>query len=387
MINNIFKSSIKLKIKGKNIERFIRKLIKLNIDLLNVKILKYDEAIIKIYLSDYNKVEDMKTIYEIEILKNYGFSRIKQIVKKNNYLLFFLLVGLFLLYVLSNIIFEIEIVHNNKEIRNILTKELNKYGIREKTFKKKYLELQKIKKNILNDYKEKIEWLEIEEVGTKYIVKVEERVINKEKKQISNQDIVAKKSAILLKVEAESGEIIKNINDYVEKGETVITGNIKLYDEIKKTIGAKGKIYGEVWYKVNVSYPLHYEEKILTGNKKNDYVLKLFNKEINLINFNKYKNKKIIETTILTNGLIPIKLVKQKQREIIIINENYTNKEAIVKATNKAISKIKSKLNDNEYIINYKQLKINKNNSKMELELFFSVCEDITDTKDIIVEN
>ena len=43
------------------------------------------------------------------------------------------------------------------------------------------------------------------------------------------------------------------------------------------------------------------------------------------------------------------------------------------------LDKIKSKLNDNEYIIDTKKLKVETNNSKIILELFVSVCEDITD--------
>ena len=47
---------------------------------------------------------------------------------------------------------------------------------------------------------------------------------------------------------------------------------------------------------------------------------------------------------------------------------------------------MKSKLNDNEYIIDYKRLNVDENNSKIVLELFFSVCEDITDTQKIDME-
>ena len=63
-----------------------------------------------------------------------------------------------------------------------------------------------------------------------------------------------------------------------------------------------------------------------------------------------------------------------------------STKEAIKKATEKAKMKIESKLSDNEYIINYKQLNVEQNDSKIVLELFFTVCEDITDTKKINLE-
>lgn len=383
---NKFKSSIKLKITGKNVERFIRKLVVNKIELLNVSYPKYNEAIIQIYKKDYKKINEIKTIYEISILNTYGLIKIRKKININKYLILSFLIGFFLLLFLSNIIFDIEIVHNNSELRLLLKEELAKNGIKEKKFKKNYDEIQKIKKNILNKYRDKIEWLEIENVGTKYIVRVEERILNKKEKTYPNQDIIAKKSAILLKIDAESGEVIKNINDYVKQGETVISGNIKLYEDTKKQISAKGKIYGEVWYKVSVEYPLHYKEEKLTGKQKKVLVFNFLNTKIELFNFNKYKNKKIKEIKLIKNNLLPINLSIEKQKEINKIDEKYTKKEALKKATEKAINKIKKQLKKDEYIINYKQLKVDENNSTIEVEVFFSVCEDITDSKEIYPE-
>lgn len=382
---NKFKSSVKIKTNGKNIERFIQKIMNLNIEILDIKIVRYNEAIIKIYKKDLEKIEEIKTIYEIEIIQSFGFEKLKRILKINKYLIISIMIGYILLLILTHMIFKIEIIHNNKEIRKLLRSELEEYGIKEKKFKKSYKEIQQIKKQILNDYKDKIEWLEIEEVGTKYIVRVEERIINKNKKEIPLQNVVAKKSAILIKIDAKSGEIIKNVNDYVKKGDVVITGDIKLNEETKNIVGASGKIYGEVWYKTTIEYPLHYKEITTLKDKKQVYALKIFNKDYS-IELNRYKTKKIKEKTILKSNLLPIKLVKQKQTKTKVIDEKYTKKEAIKKATEKAKMKIESKLSDNEYIINYKQLNVEQNDSKIVLELFFTVCEDITDTKKINLE-
>ena len=46
-------SKIKLNVKGKNIERFIKRLKTNNIDLLKIEYIKYDEINIIIYISYY----------------------------------------------------------------------------------------------------------------------------------------------------------------------------------------------------------------------------------------------------------------------------------------------------------------------------------------------
>ena len=51
-----------------------------------------------------------------------------------------------------------------------------------------------------------------------------------------------------------------------------------------------------------------------------------------------------------------------------------------------AKKKINKKLKGKEHIIDTKKLKVEKNNSKIVLELFLSVCENITDTEKIVIE-
>ena len=81
---------------------------------------------------------------------------------------------------------------------------------------------------------EKIEWLEIDSIGTKYVVKVEERIKNEPIVDNKTQHIVAKKNAMILEIYAESGEIKVKKNDYVEKGDVLISGFITKDEEIKK---------------------------------------------------------------------------------------------------------------------------------------------------------
>ena len=188
-----FKNKTKLIIRGKNIERFVRRLIKNKIEIIDLKQIKYNEISIIVYTKDIEKIEKIKTIYEIEIKRNYGLNRIYELIKINKYLILFILFGIFLIYLLSNIIFDVEVVHNDSYIRKFLKEELKKYNIDKYKLKKDYKTKEKIKKDLLNKYKDKLEWIEIEEKGTKYIIRVEERIINKTNEKNINRNIIAKK--------------------------------------------------------------------------------------------------------------------------------------------------------------------------------------------------
>lgn len=374
-LDNIFQ----VKIEGRNLERFIHRIIKNKIEIIEIKYLNYKEANIKIFAKDYEKLEEIKTIYNISIIDSYGIVKLKKQIKYNSLLITTIIIGFIILILLTNIIFSIDVIHNNKEIRKLILNELNNYNIRPGVFRKSYNDLTKIKKNILNEYKDKIEWLEIERVGTKYIVRLELRELKQEINEIENRNIVAKKSAIIKKVEAETGEIIKNNNEYVKKGDVIISGEIKLNDETKSIVSAKGKVYGEVWYKVKIEYPYIYKEEKLTDNTKTVYTIKFLNNTVELFNFSKYKNKKIEEKVLYKSLYLPFSITKQKQTEVIKIEDIYTEEEAINKASELALNKMKSKLNDNEYVIDQKNLKVSIKDSKIILDAFFTVCEDITD--------
>ena len=373
------KSSITLNIKGKNINRFLNKLIKNNIEILEVNNISYKEVNIRVYKSDIETIYKLKTVYDLNEINQSGLIKIKKIINVNKILLFFLFLGIIGLVILTNIIFDVEVVHNKKEIQELLISELKKYNISKYNFVKSFNDVENIKKEILNKYKDKLEWIEIERVGTKYIIRVEERKIPLNIEDGQNRDVVAKKSAIIKTIIADNGVVVKNINDYVKKGDVIVSGSIYLNESLKSVISANAKVYGEVWYKTNVEIPFIYYEENYTSNINKVLTLKFLNKRFELFNFHKYENKKIEEMNIVKHLFLPISFVLETQREIKKTDKIYTIDEAIDIAKQKSIDAINSKLNDKEYIISSKNLKVEIKESKIVLEMFFSVYEDITD--------
>lgn len=376
------KSKIKLRITGKNIERFIKKLILNKIELLDIKY-KRNEADIIIYKKDYDHLLELKTIYEVQELDIYGIIKVGHIISTYKYVLSFMLFGICLIIFLSNIIFSVDVIHNDSNVRELILKELENYNLKKYKFVKSYDEIQNIKKQILENYKDKIEWLEITRVGTKYIIRLESRIIPNNIENYTKQNVVAKKGAILKKIIAKKGTVIKDIDTYVNKGDVIISGNILLNETVKDIIRSEGVIYGEVWYKVSVEYPFVYIENKETGNYKDVYVLKVFNKNIELTT-KPFKEKKYEEKVILSNDLIPISFVKQSQKEIINIEEILNVDEATLKAIEKSKEKITESFDNDEYIIDYKILNQTIENDGVILDIFYSVYENITEYEEIV---
>lgn len=379
----MFENTIKIHVTGKNIERFIQRLYNEKIELLNIKYINYKEIEIKINKNDLEHINKIKTIYKIEITELLGINKLKYLIKKNIHLIISILISFIIIIFLSNVIFKVEVIHSSKELRELIINELEEKGIKEKSLVKNYNQIQNIKKEILEKYKDKIEWLEIERSGVKYIVRVEERIITEQNSENTPSNIVAKKDAIIKDIDAIKGEVVKNINDYVKKGDTIITGEIKLYEELKNNVSAKGNVYGEVWYQASIEYPMNYYEEKTTGKNKKILSITLLNKKLELFSFHKFETKKIKEQIIYQNKLIPFKIAKEYQEETIIIDEQLSEEEAFNKAIQKVEEKINSNLKGKEKILNIKCLKKEIKDSTIILDLFISVLEDITEVKNI----
>lgn len=382
-ILKIFSSSIKIKVTGRNINNFLKRLINNNINIEKVIPISHKEIDLIINYQDLDKVLKLKTIYNIKIIRYYGKLRIIKRIKKDIFILSSLLISLLLIYTLSNIIFKIEVIHSNNNIIKLVTKELEDNGIKKYKFVKNYQEIEKIKNKILEENKDTLEWLEIIREGTKYTIRVEERIINNKPKDNKIYNIVASKNAVIKNIYAESGEKIRSINTYVKKGDIIISSDITLPNNEKISKTASGKVQGEVWYNINIEYPYQYHEMKYTGNKKKVLVLNLLNKRISFFDFHKYKTFNRNIKYIFNNNITPISLIYEDEYETNIINEVYDYNTAREKAITKAKEKILEKYPNIKDITDIKIIKEEDKKNKISLNLFVTCLEDITEYKEV----
>lgn len=371
---------LKIRIIGKNPDYFLHELINRNINIYNLfKTYNYLEIIIN--YEDYKIIKEIKTSYKITIINRYGINKYKSILKRYNLFFICIIIGIIINIILSNIIFDVEVINPNKKLVNQITKDLKELGLKKYHLKINYQNKELLEKKLLEKENNILEWIEIEEKGTRYIVNVEERKKNKKEKKCRERHIISRKNALIMEINAESGEIIKKKNDYVSKGEIIVSGFIHNKDKITSKTCAKGTIYGETWYRVKTVIPkVDRDEKLLDNYS--------YGISINFFNFS-YKNKlklrnyKKYEYNIIRSRYIPINISFIKYQETKIRYHKKTNKLIEEEALKVASRKIEENLIEDEAIISKKVLKKSENNSKIIVEVFFKVKENITAYQDI----
>ncbi len=374
-----------IKISGKDIKRFIHNLYKMHIEFQNIEFDK-KSVIVKVNEEDYQKIVSMKTVYEIEVVKLYGIASFKNFLRKYRLFLIVLSFGFLFFLGLTNIIFEVEVVHNDKQIRDLLLEELANQGIQKYHFVVSFDQKEKIKDYILKKYKDQIEWLEIERQGTKYEIKVEERKKNHDQIDLTPKNIVAKKNGIIQKITSSSGEILTKKDQYVKKGDILIGGTIHNKEEVVGYVRAEGEVIAETWYTVTVSLPYHYREEIKTGKSRKILYIQWLHSGFSFFSYPKYENSSLQYLYQLKNPILPLSISLALEEEMKITDQVYTKDHAIVEASDIARRRLKEKLGDNIKILYEKNLKITEEDSKIEVVIFYKVSENITEYQDIIVE-
>lgn len=364
-----------IQIKGKNPKRILSKLFKLGIDIYDIE---YGKNVItfKTTYINYAKIKSIKTTYEINIIKTSGINRIKYLFKRYRMFLIFFLLSIFTIILFTNFVLFINYETESTELKTLLKSELEKNGITLYSYSKNYHELETIKNKIKNDNKTKIEWIELERKGVVLNVKVIERK-DKNKKTITDDatDIVASKNGYIRDIYASSGEILKNKDDYVKKGDVIVSGNIFRNENVIARVKSNATVYAEVWYviKANMSDTRSILTKSDDGESR--LIINIFNKDLSLFKINKkISNEK--ENVLMKNNLLTLKI--QNKKNTHSIKKKYTDKEMITILHDNVISSMNKSLEDKEYIIYEKVLKNYKENGKMFIEVFIKTYEDIS---------
>lgn len=340
-----------------------------------------DYYLLTVCFNDYKKINRR---YNSKLIRYYGKSFIVNIIKKHKYMIISLIISLLMLNMLTNTIFMININTNDQNIRKIVEDALTMNDISIYKRKKSFKKIEEIKDKILDENEEYLEWIEISEKGCIYNIDVTPRV--KKNNNVSNDspsDIVASKDGKILFITSSRGIKLKDKNDYVKKGEVLISGNIMKDDEVIYQVSSKGKVYAEVWYTVNITVPFNYIEYVDTNKVINHYYLDVFGHKFTLTG--KYESNNTINNTklILDKPYLPFKLYKEEKRKYEYKEFNINEEEAYKEAIKRSDNKIQNMLDSDEYIISKNVLKKEVFSSKIKLEVFYKVYENIGITSNI----
>ncbi len=390
---------VTLFVKGDKPERFFEFCVKKGIPVWNIKKQRTDLCIGTIYWHHLNQVKrhSEQLPYQLTITKPKGlaYKGLRLWHKREIILAILLCVGL--VFVLSNIVWKLEVTGVTKEIDQKIREELKAYGLYKGAWVYNLEALDQIQHDLLHEIPDLL-YIGIHKKGTTYHIDAVEKLIEKEEKPLPLQHLVASKAGVIQNVFIKNGVANIGVHDVVQKGDLLVSGMIKVKEEEGGEgkeeeeepilVAAEGKVYANTWYEVSVTSTLYPQMEKLTGKQSTKYALQVKGFAIPIWGF---KDRDFGEVFIDTEQLkgnifgyeLPITVKKTTIYDKAAFTHIRTYEEAKQIAINHVMNDLTLQLGKDAEVLNYKVLHEAQDNGKVKLNLYISVLENIAKGKAI----
>lgn len=330
----------------------------------------------------------------IRITKREGFPFLLKRIKKRKFfiggfVLFFILILLF-----TSFIWNVKIEGTEKIPSKYVQALLKKEGVYPGQWKMRLPDREEVQYRLLLQLPH-ASWVGYRVEGTRVVVTVVEKKEPQQDpdtaKDAGPVHLVATKNALIYDMKIERGYPLVEVNDVVQKGQTLVSG---IYGDVegsksRKIVGAKGKVWGEVWYESNVVIPLERKRKVYTGERDKHTYPYLFSRVVENPFAKKpaFKNVDVIEHfhfLKLAKWELPLGWVEVERLETEWMAEKLTVNQAVQEGLVHAKEDLLQKIGLDGRILGEKVLQKRQENGKVYLKVHFDVIENIARIQPIL---
>ncbi|WP_141506072.1 sporulation protein YqfD [Paenibacillus luteus] len=224
-------------------------------------------------------------------------------------------------------------------------------------------------------------WVGVEKKGTKVLIQVVESTIPNQASLQNPRHLVASADAVVTEIIAEAGRPVVRKNTKVKKDQTLISGTIG-GEENSRTVVAKGKVRGLVWYEFEVASPMIQHVKVYTGEKKVKWFAVIGSRALQVSGFgkNEYTASEAIryeQKASWRDWSIPIGRMKETVMETRMEDRNLTEEEAKTVGILQAKADVLIKAGSDAVIRDEIVLHEKADNGKVYMKVLFEVEQSI----------
>lgn len=318
---SLLKGYVVIRLKSANYEKILNLLQRKGIRMWDIE--KNEQGIrFKMSYEDYVKYEEIIKETKLETVNKKGFAlKLGKLKVRKGFVagLFILLISL---YVLSSLVWNVQVIGTNNATAVNIVKILKENNIT-MPVSHSSLKPKKIETMLYNNF-DKFKFVEVYIEGSKLIIFVKEK--EPEKAEIKSNEpssIISNKNAIINKVIAKSGQPVVKEGDVVYEGQTLVMGMVKSKtSEEFMMVPSEGTIYGKTYYNFEMKENKLQDFEIATNKSKNVYFLQISGNSIKIVGdkdpFKNYNYREITVKIPIISKLTDIALIKGTYYEQII---------------------------------------------------------------------
>lgn len=386
-----FSGVVRIRVEGRYVEQFLNRCISENVSIWNIKRISDQSVVGTIHLQDVKKVRVLlrQSDCKISFTHRRGLPFLLKRIGERVGFATGMVLSLILIFLLSNIVWNIDIKGASPKIENELRLAIQELGVKRGAFQFTLPDVEYIQREVSERVKDAT-WIGVRQKGTTYEFEVVEQQLPEEAERYSPRHLVATKEAIIYSIFVEHGQAVVKKHDFVRKGDLLVSGYIGSEDtENRELVPAKAEVFGEIWYKSKVEVPLESLFTTLTGERKVKHYLSFGDFSLPIWGFGSHSFESV-EEDVHTKPLhffqwpLPISYERLTYYESTQFERQYTKEEAIAAAKQQAKNELIEHLPNDAKVIGEKVLHEAFENGKVKLQIHYQVIEDITSEQPII---
>ncbi|KMK75954.1 sporulation protein YqfD [Alkalihalobacillus pseudalcaliphilus] len=370
-------------------EHFLNRCLEEGIEVWKIK--KVGEKRISFYmdLENVHRIRPIakKTESKVHFSSRFGLPFfLKRMLTRSGFVVGILLC-LIMLFVGSNMVWGIEVKGASPQVETQLIKLIHEIGLKKGKFQFQLPPEEDIQ-TYVTEQLDGATWVGVKKKGTTYEFEVVEQTLPERAELLDPRHLVSTRKAIIHDIYVEHGQALVKPNDFVQKGDILISGYIGKEGN-EQIVPAVGVVRGEIWYKSHVETSIESLFTNLTGEHKEKHYLQVFGLDIPIWGFGKteYENFREFEDEKPFQFLkweLPLAYKKTTISETTPFQRTYSKEDAIEKAKEFSKKELMKRLPDNAEVHGEKLLHETLENGKVILEIHYEVIEDIMQVQPII---
>ncbi|MFK4340933.1 MULTISPECIES: sporulation protein YqfD [unclassified Paenibacillus] len=378
------RGTVTLAVKGESVEAFINLLTEHQIPVWNVRPMGTRHAEMNLLLPHVFLLRPFlrRTGCKMHILKRQGIPfTVARLAKRK-----FFLVGLAVfwvgLFLMSSLIWDVEVKGNDKLSTEAVLKAARQEGLYPFQWSFRVSSQDKLSRALMQKLPE-ASWIGVEKQGTSVTIQVVEASQPTPEPLYSPRHLISKADAVVTEIFAEQGRPVVHKNTRVKKGAILISGTLG-DEENQQQVVAKGEIKGLVWHEYEISSPTVRRSSTYTGNSHERLYLVLGNRAVQLWGYGKIPysaHKTTVEHDPLTwrSFRLPVGWMTENVRETKIHEDKLTEAEAQNRGIEGARANILAKYGKGTKIMSQKILHEKRENGKVYMKVLFEVEQNIAE--------
>lgn len=373
---------VRVDIRGGNVEAFINSAVSNQINIWDIRWNAFQSLQCYVLLSDYFRLRPLlkKINCRVHVEQRIGWPFVMKRVLRRKFFLIGFFFFLFGLYMLSSIVWSIEVKGNVLISTEQIVAAAKEEGVYPFQFIFRLRDPDQISKAMHKKFKE-LSWIGVNWEGTKVSIQVIETTKPEVRQLTDSQHLVAKVDAVVTKIIAEHGRAVAKRNHRVKQGDVLISGTLGTKEE-PTYVAARGEVRGLVWHTYEIVSPLVVKRKVYTGEKiKRQYMIMGKQKQrvtgfgdIPYKHYEREQEKSVIQWR---TSLFPIGWITEKIKEVHFIAEKRSTERAVKEGLKQAKVDVVVKNGPDAWIQTEKILHRKTDNGKVVMKVLFEVEQPI----------